>query len=74
MNVQIDFMILANKQKKMTESLNFITTKRQPGTSEVTKVKVQLMFVYNRILGVSNITCMVEVLGRNNSVVKVCIG
>ena len=56
MNVQIDFMILANKQKKMTESLNFITTKRQPGTSEVTKVKVQLMFVYNRILGVSNIT------------------
>ena len=46
MNVQIDFMILANKQKqKMTESLNFITTKRQPGTSEVTKVKVQLMFV-----------------------------
>ena len=57
MNVQIDFMILANKQKqKMTESLNFTTTKRQPGTSEVTKVKVQLMFVYNRILGVSNIT------------------
>ena len=46
MNVQIDFMILANKQKqKMTESLNFITRKRQPGTSEVTKVKVQLMFV-----------------------------
>ena len=57
MNVQIDFMILANKQKqKMTESLNFITRKRQPGTSEVTQVKVQLMFVYNRILGVSNIT------------------
>ena len=46
MNVQIDFMILANKQKqKMTESLNFIATKRQPGTSEVTQVKVQLMFV-----------------------------
>ena len=57
MNVQLDFMILANKRKqKMTESLNFIKTKRQPGTSEVTKVKVQLMFVYNRILGVSNIT------------------
>ena len=57
MNVQIDFMILANKQKqKMTESLNLITRKRQPGTSEVTQVKVQLMFVYNRILGVSNIT------------------
>ena len=40
-------MILANKQKQeMTESLNVITTKRQLGTSEVTKVKVRLMFVY----------------------------
>ena len=47
MSVQIDFMILANKQKqKMTESLKFITSKRQPGTSEVTEVKVRLMFVY----------------------------
>ena len=47
MSVQINFMILANKQKQeMTESLNVITTKRQLGTSEVTKVKVRLMFVY----------------------------
>ena len=47
MSVQIDFMILANKQKQeMTESLNVITSKRQPGTSEVTKVKVRLIFVY----------------------------
>ena len=47
MSVRIDFMILANKQKqKMTESLKFITSKRQPGTSEVTEVKVRLMFVY----------------------------
>ena len=55
MNVQIDFMILANKQKqKMTESLNFITTKRQPGTSEVTKKSA--INVCIRILGVSIIT------------------
>ena len=47
MNVQIDVMILANKQKqKVMESLNFTATKRQPGTSEVTEVKVRLMFVY----------------------------
>ena len=47
MSVQIYFMILANKQKqKKMESLDFIATKRQPGTSEVTKVKVRLMFVY----------------------------
>ena len=31
---------------KMTETLNVITTRRQLGTSEVTKVKVRLMFVY----------------------------
>ena len=47
MNVQIDVMNLANKQKqKVMASFNFIATKRQPGTSEVTEVKVRLMFVY----------------------------